>query len=177
MHTKAVFRTAQALSEVGLHALRFNFRGVGTSTGSHDEGIGEVDDVRAALDWLLDEHGDHPVLLGGFSFGSGVALRAGVDDSRVDALLGLGLPVSLYDFGFLEGVDKPLHVIQGEQDEFGSGADVQAVVDDLGGTLDRIPGSGHFFDDHFDELQEAVRRYVTDGAAAPLFPEPAGARA
>ena len=77
MHTKAVFRAAQALSDVKIAALRFNFRGVGTSTGSFDQGIGEKDDVLASLDWLEERHPGLPLVVGGFSFGSMVALSAG----------------------------------------------------------------------------------------------------
>jgi pimeloyl-ACP methyl ester carboxylesterase len=93
MHTKAVFRTAQALNEIGFHALRFNFRGVGTSTGEYGEGRAEEEDVEAALDWVGEAYPELPQLLGGFSFGSMVALRVGVRDQRPQALLGLGLAV------------------------------------------------------------------------------------
>ncbi len=177
MHNKAVYRTAQALNEAGFHTLRFNFRGVGASTGSYGEGIEEIDDVRAALDWFTEAFPGLPILVAGFSFGSMVGLRAGVDDDRVTALLGLGLPVALYEFEFLNHAGKPVHVIQGEHDEFGGGAEVQGVIDELGQgiTLERIPEAGHFFHDHFDELKEAVRRYVTDGAAADLFAVPESA--
>lgn len=173
MHTKAVFRAGQALGECGFHVLRFNFRGVGASTGSYGDGIDEMADVTSVLDWFEEEYPGLPALVAGFSFGSMVGLRVGVEDDRVRALIGLGMPVRLYDFGFLKGAGKPVHVIQGEEDEFGSGPEVQSAIDalDEGVTLDRIPGAGHFFHDHFDELKEAVRRYVTDGPAAALFPE------
>lgn len=172
MHTKAVFRSAQALSESGFHVLRFNFRGVGTSTGSWEEGIGEQEDVRAALDWLEERYPELPLLVGGFSFGSFVGLRVGVEEDRVKGLLGLGMPVTMWDFGFLEGVEKPLLVIQGENDEFGSGERVQAYLDELGDmvTLVRIPGADHFFDDRHDQLQEAVREYFRDGDGGGAFP-------
>lgn len=171
MHTKAVFRAAQALSEAGLHVARFNFRGVGTSTGSYEEGIGEQDDVRAALDWLEDRYPDLPLLVGGFSFGSFVGLRVGAEDKRVKALLGLGLPVEMWDFSFLQGVAKPLLVIQGEKDQFGGGEKVADYLEGIRGgpkegprvTLVRIPGSDHFFNDRFDELQEAVREWFEEG--------------
>lgn len=172
MHTKAVFRTAQALSEAGFHALRFNFRGVGTSTGSFGEGIDEMDDARAALDWLEERFPDTPLLLGGFSFGSRVALRTGVEDPRVQAMFGLGLAVSLFDYGFLDGVDRPVLVIQGEDDQFGSGAEVAEALEGLEGpiTLERIAGAGHFFDEHFEELQDVLREYFTSGPGAEPFP-------
>jgi uncharacterized protein len=178
MHTKAVFRTAQALSEAGFHAVRFNFRGVGTSTGSFEEGIGEQEDVRAALDWLEDRYPDLPLLVGGFSFGSFVGLRVGAEDDRVKGLLGLGLPLEMWDFSFLEGVAKPLLVIQGEEDQFGGGAAAADYLDGIQGgpeegprvTLMRVPGSDHFFNDRFDELQEAVGGWFSEGDGGEAFP-------
>lgn len=170
MHTKAVYRAAQALSDVGLVALRFNFRGVGASTGSYDEGIGEQGDVTAALDWLAREYPEQPLVAGGFSFGSRVGLTVGLNDARVAALLGLGLPVDMegYDFDFLAGTDKPLLVVQGENDEFGSGERVEATLSGMGPhvTVVRVPGSDHYFADRTDELQDAVRGYFRDGPGA-----------
>jgi alpha/beta superfamily hydrolase len=119
MHTKAVYRAAQALNEVGFVTLRFNFRGVGASTGSHDDGLGERDDAKTALDWLAAKYPGVPLLSGGFSFGSLVALAVGAEDDRVAALLGLGLPLTRderYDYTFLRDVAKPVLVVQGEND-------------------------------------------------------------
>lgn len=171
MHTKAVFRTAQALAEAGFHVLRFNFRGVGTSTGSYDDGVGEMDDARAAVAWLQERHPSLPLLLGGFSFGSRVALRVGVEDGDVAALLGLGLAPDLFDYGFLDGVGRPVLLVQGEEDRFGSGERVARMVEELNGpiTLVRVAGSDHFFHDHFEELQRAVREYFSRGAGAEPF--------
>jgi len=173
MHTKAVYRAAQALNEAGLVALRFNFRGVGASTGSYEEGIGEQEDVTAALDWLVERYPHLPVMCGGFSFGSMVGLAVGADDGRVDGLLGLGLPVKRldYDFSYLADVAKPLLVVQGENDEFGSGQEVAEVLAGMGShiTLVRIPGSDHYFTDRLDELREAVRGYFQSGPGAKLL--------
>jgi uncharacterized protein len=167
MHTKAVYRAAQAYNDAGLVALRFNFRGVGVSTGSHDEGIGEQDDLRAALDWVEARYPELPLFVGGFSFGSMVGLSVGVDDHRVVALLGLGLPVDMdrYDYSFLSETDKPILVVQGEDDEFGSGERVSELVSGLGGhiTLVRIPGSDHYFTQGLDELRSSVRGYYESG--------------
>ena len=92
MHTKAVFRAAQALNEAGCIALRFNFRGVGTSTGSWDEGRGETDDARVAMDFLAEHAPGLPLVSGGFSFGSRIALRIGIPDERVSRMIALGAP-------------------------------------------------------------------------------------
>ncbi len=170
MHTKAVFRAAQALADVKIAALRFNFRGVGTSTGSYDRGIGEKEDVLATLDWLEEKHPGLPIVAGGFSFGSMVALSAAATDPRVVALFGLGLPVRMYDYGFLATVQKPILVVQGEQDEFGSGPEVEPVVAALGThvTLVRIPDADHFFNAHMDEMKAAVSQYFGIGPGSEV---------
>ncbi len=174
MHTKAVFRTAQALNEIGFHALRFNFRGVGTSTGEYGEGRAEEEDVDAALDWVTEAYPELPQLLGGFSFGSMVALKVGVRDQRPQALLGLGLAVDKWDYSFLRDADKPLLVIQGGEDEFGACPEVERVVSGLSSQITTrcIAKSDHYFHDHFEELQHAVKDYFTEGPGARPFPAP-----
>lgn len=167
MHTKAVYRTAEAFNRAGLVALRFNFRGVGVSTGSHDEGHGEKDDLRAALDWLEARYPSLPLVVGGFSFGSMVGLSVGVEDERVVALLGLGLPVEKaeYDYGFLSDTEKPVLVVQGENDEFGAGAAVAEYLRPMGPniTLVRIPGTDHYFTDRLEQLRDTVEGYYGSG--------------
>ena len=171
MHTKAVFRTAQALNEAGLLALRFNFRGVGTSTGSYEEGIGEKEDVRAALEWLCEEAPDLPKVVGGFSFGSIVGLSVGVEDERVQALVGLGLPLEIGDASFLGDTEKPVLVVQGEHDEFGAAERVEEEAAAWGEHVTVVPvaGSDHFFHHHFDELRRAVREYFLEGRGADVL--------
>ena len=165
MHTKAVFRAAQALADVKIAALRFNFRGVGTSTGSYDQGFGEKEDVGAALDWLEERHPGLPLVAGGFSFGSMVALSAAADDPRVVALFGLGLPMRMFDDRFLADVAKPILIVQGEQDEFGSGSAIQPRVGGLGChvTLARIAGGDHDFEGHIDEMKAVLSQFFQDG--------------
>jgi alpha/beta superfamily hydrolase len=173
MHTKAVYRAAQALNEAGLVTLRFNFRGVGASTGTHDGGIGEQEDVTAALDWLAGRYPHVPLVCGGFSFGSLVGLAVGIRDERVEGLLGLGLPVQRldYDFGYLAQTDKPLLVVQGEDDEFGTGEEIASALAGMGPnlTLIRIADSDHYFTGRFEELREAVRGYFQSGPGAQLL--------
>jgi hypothetical protein len=173
MHTKAVHRAAQGLNDAGLVALRFNFRGVGISTGSYDDGHGEQDDLRAALDWLEIRYRTLPLVVGGFSFGSMVGLGVGAEDPRVVALLGLGLPVKKgeYDYSFLARTDKPILVIQGEDDHFGSGAAAAEVLHPLGlhVTLVRISGADHFFVGRLDELRETVAGYYQSGPGARVL--------
>ncbi len=171
MHTKAVFRAAEAMGDVGITVLRFNFQGVGTSPGSYDQGIGEKDDVTAAMDWLTERYPDLPLIVGGFSFGSMVGMSVGVEDSRVVGLVGMGVPIEIYDYSFLGGSGKPTLLVQGDEDEFGSGAMVQGSLESLGEhmTVVRIPGAGHLFTDRLPELQTAVREYFRSGPGAILL--------
>src|SRR5712691_1943893 len=83
MHNKVVFRAASALNDAGLVALRINFRGVGQSTGAHDEGRAEREDVRVALDYLSERYPSLPLTICGFSFGARVGLEVGLADNRV----------------------------------------------------------------------------------------------
>ena len=174
MHPKAVYRAAQGLNQAGLVVLRFNFRGVGTSTGSFDDGIGEQDDVRAAIEWIGAEHPHRPLVVGGFSFGSIVALSVAATDDRVAALLGLGLPVDLddrYDYGFLAESPKPTLVVQGENDEFGSARAVQEVLAPLGSHITIVPvaGTDHYFEGRLDELRGTVQGYFESGPGSRVL--------
>jgi alpha/beta superfamily hydrolase len=163
MHFKVVFRAAKAVQAHGLAALRFNFRGVGRSEGVHDQGRGEQDDARAALDEAARRFPGLPLVLGGFSFGAQVALRVGLLDPRVGAVFALGFPLDMVeDLAFLGNGRKPRLFVQGEHDRFGSGARLSVLVDGLGEprTSLVVAGSDHFFDGHLDELQAALEGWV-----------------
>jgi len=173
MHTKAVYRAARALNDVGLRTLRFNFRGVGYSTGTYDDGIGEEEDVRAALDWLELGLRDRPLIVGGVSFGSMVSLKVGVEDPRVVAMVAVGTPIQVYDYSYIASVEKPVLVVQGEHDEFGTGREVEEVLGTLGDhvTVRWVSGAEHLFEDHLQELQDHIRTFFTRGAGARALSE------
>src|SRR5258706_6502940 len=94
MHNKVVYHAAKALNGFGWPVLRFNFRGAGLSHGEHDEGRGEADDVRAALQWVRREL-RLPIAFAGFSFGAAVGLRVVCAEEDVVAIIALGAPVSV----------------------------------------------------------------------------------
>lgn len=174
MNTKAVYRAAQIFLQLGLRTLRFNFRGVGCSTGTFDQGIGEEEDVRAALDWLeLGGIRGLPLVVGGLSFGSMVGLTVGVHDPRVKALVALGTPIHIYDYSFLAKAAKPVLVVQGELDHFGSPQEVEDALGHLGDhiTVKGIPAAGHLFDGHLSEMQEAISEYFLEGAGLAALGE------
>lgn len=117
MHTKVVFQAAKALARIGCVVLRFNFRGVGLSTGAWDEGRGESDDYTAAVDYVAKTYPDLELWAAGFSFGSYVALTVGADDARICALIAIAPPVHMYDFAPVQPSPKPIFILHGEDDE------------------------------------------------------------
>jgi uncharacterized protein len=159
MHFKVVFRAAKALQEQGLAVLRFNFRGVGRSEGVHDDGNGEQEDARAALSELERRFPGTPLVLGGFSFGSVVALRVAARDARVRAVFALGFPLVRFgDASVLQGPSQPRLFVQGERDEFGAAETLRALVEPLPPPRELVvvPGASHFFDGQLDAVQDAV---------------------
>jgi uncharacterized protein len=163
MHFKVVFRAAKALQSAGLAVLRFNFRGVGRSEGVHDHGSGEQEDARAALLEMRDRFPGLPLVLGGFSFGSTVALRLAARDARVGAVLALGYPLARPgDTAPLEAVRVPRLFVQGENDEFGSGEALRALAEPLPPPREIavLPGADHFFDGHLDPLQIVITEWA-----------------
>lgn len=171
MHNKVVFRTARGLEDAGAVTLRVNFRGVGHSTGTHTGARGgEQEDARVALDYLTEKYPSLPVFLAGFSFGARVGLEVGTFDERVRYLVGVGTPVSIsereYDFSFIEECRKPLLLVHGERDEFGSVPDLQALAARLPDPslvqLKIIAGAGHFFDEQLEDLRRAVAEWAAE---------------
>jgi alpha/beta superfamily hydrolase len=161
MHNKVVFRAASALNDAGLTTLRINFRGVGQSTGEHDEGRGELEDVRAGLQYLAETYPNRPITLCGFSFGARVGLEVGISDARVVNLISIGTPVDKYDFSFLAACRKPILFVHGDRDEFGSLSRLGDLVDEIkrhnaSVELQVIKGSGHFFEGHLDKLKQTI---------------------
>jgi alpha/beta superfamily hydrolase len=171
MHNKVVFRTARGLEDAGVATLRVNFRGVGHSTGEHTGARGgEQEDARLALDFLTEKHPRLPVFLAGFSFGARVGLEVGTRDPRVGFLIGVGTPVSIpereYDFSFLDECRKPLLLVHGERDEFGSVADLRALAarlpEEAQARVQIIPNAGHLFDEQLEELRRAVAEWAAE---------------
>ena len=162
MHNKVVFRVAAGLVDAGLTTLRFNFRGVGSSTGVHNEIEGGVEDVRDALDYLTREYPGEDITLAGFSFGSRTALEVGYNDDHVARLISIGTPIEKYnDYEFLVPVTKPILFVHGDRDEFCSVASLRSLTDRIPHADVRIfENSGHFFDEHLNELRETIREWV-----------------
>lgn len=164
MHNKVVFRAAAGLVDAGLITLRFNFRGVGASGGTHD-GAAEKQDVRDCLDYLSETYPQHEITLAGFSFGSRMGTEVGMTDERVVRLISIGTPVDKYDdYEYLEDLRKPILFVHGDKDEFGALENVRKLVAKVAENTDAelvsFENCGHFFDDHLNELREAVKNWT-----------------
>jgi hypothetical protein len=164
MHTKAVFQGAKGLVRAGCAVLRFNFRGVGTSAGAFDEGRGEADDYRAALDFIQSRLPSAPLWAAGFSFGSWVALEAGAVDPRVTVLIGIAPPVSKYTFANTLETTKPKFLVQGDLDELCPIKETWAFYARLKEPkeLAVIDGADHLFEGKTAEVGETLEDLLKD---------------
>jgi len=162
MHNKVVFKVAQTLQALNIPALRFNFRGVGHSTGTYDEGRGEMDDVRFSLDFLSRRYPGISVILGGFSFGSYVGLRVAATDDRAQAMIGLGVPARMLEHETLQGCHKPKLLIHGTKDELAPYNLTVRWFEQVPApkSLVAVQGADHFFQDRLDEVQAIIVGFV-----------------
>jgi uncharacterized protein len=168
MENDLVVALVTALRRAGLATLRFDFRGVGASGGTHDNGRGEVDDVRAATATLRARLDVPRVSLVGYSFGSVMALRAGCDDPEgTMGIVAIGPPVRMLGLEFLAGCRVPLAFVTGDRDQFCPLATLEAGRERFApaSTLTLIPGADHFFGGHLDALAARVVDLVRANAA------------
>lgn len=163
MHNLVISTAVDAANREGFSTLRFNFRGVGRSGGSYGEGVGEREDVKAAIDHLFSSlgHSDSPLILLGYSFGAWAALPVGIQDNRVKGMVAIAPPLELYDFGFLEKSKKQKFLIAGDQDFFCPMPLLKRWFERLEEpkSLAMIEGTDHFFFAHHRLLIEPLREF------------------
>ena len=185
MHTKAVFQGAKGLTRIGCAVLRFNFRGVGLSGGRRraegasagqggdptsgdpaGEGVGELDDYKAALDWMAARYPGLPLWAAGFSFGAWVALETGAADPRVAVLIGIAPPVNRNTYSFSQTLasTKPKFLIQGSLDELCPLKEMWAFYAKLKEPRELvvIDGADHLFEGRTEEVGEALTDLLGD---------------
>ena len=164
MHTKVVFQSAKALNRIGCAVLRFNFRGVGRSAGTWDNGRGEMDDYRAAVDFLSGRYPDLEMWAAGFSFGSYIAMTSGADDDRICTLIGIAPPVNRYEFASVKLSTKPKFVVHGESDELIPLKAVREFYAQLQEPKEfvEIDRANHLFDGQASEVGDALEELLAD---------------
>jgi alpha/beta superfamily hydrolase len=158
LHNKVVYRLARGLRKTGCVVLRFNYRGVNLSEGVYDHGIGETEDARAALQELRARYPDLPVLVGGFSFGSRIALRLTSQESVVQRTIAVGFPTTVKDRDFVHAVRVPKYFVHSTHDEFGPQPEFAEFYASLPEPKDLqwIAAADHFFRDALDAYEAAI---------------------
>lgn len=162
MHNNVVTALIQAFQQAGMATVRFNFRGVGRSGGSHDQGNGEVEDVKAAVTYLLSRQSVATVAVAGYSFGSMVGLRAGAADDRVHKLIGVALPMGFGDPSFLLPSTKPKLLVSGDNDNYCPLPALNEFFAKLvePKTLVTVTGADHFFWGQEGEVAKAAMAFL-----------------
>jgi alpha/beta superfamily hydrolase len=163
MHNKVAHTLARAFVRSGFEVLRFNFRGTEQSEGHYDNGVGELDDALAAIEYMRARHGSYPLWLAGFSFGAAIAVKAAVA-THIDGLVSVAPAISRFAAGLASQPDCPWLIVQGDEDELVDVEETVAWVDSLepGPELLIVAGGEHFFHGRLADLREAVMTFVED---------------
>ncbi len=161
MNNNVVDAVRRAFSENGYSTLRFNFRGVGRSGGSHDNGVGEQDDVRAALT-LLSNLGKKRIVLAGYSFGAWVCALGIETFDQAEQLIMISPPVRSVDFTFLKNNSKIALIIAGTEDEIGDVQEIEKMLSDWNpeAVLEIIEGADHFYWGKTNAIQAILRKFL-----------------
>ena len=159
MDNPVIAAAAEAAFQEGFQTLRFNFRGVGESEGTHADGIGEKEDVRAAIEFLSARGDSFPLILVGYSFGARVGLPVAIEDARVKGMVAIAPPLEMYDFDFLKGSKKDKLVIVGDRDLYCPIERLRELYQHLEDpkSLVVIQGADHFFSIHVKSLTSPLR--------------------
>ncbi len=163
MQNKVAHTLARSFLNAGFSALRFNFRGVGLSTGSFDDGNGEVEDVLAAAAWLRQESPDLPLWMGGFSFGAAMAIKAAVRQEP-EGLISIAPAVARFADKLPKQPQCPWLVIQGDQDELVDIEETVGWINSLapGPELAVIPEAEHFFHGKLVILRDRLEAFISE---------------
>ena len=164
MHNKVVYRIARGMRRAGFVVLRFNYRGVNLSEGKYDEGVGEIDDARSALEVLRSRYPDLPFSLAGFSFGSRIVLKLGCEPVGASRLIAVGFPASQKPSRELGHCKAPRIFIQSTNDEFSPKAAMETYFETLEQPkqLIWVEARDHFFAGALDKFEEAVVGVVSE---------------
>lgn len=168
MDNNVVVAIAQALQDTGHSTLRFNFRGVGRSEGRYADGVGEIDDIRAALSFMRENAGDEQssLILAGYSFGAWVCANALAGERSISCLIFVAPPTAMFDFSVLadDTAERARHFIVGERDQFCDRDALRELFERLPEpkTMSVVPGADHFFFGCEGPVVEAVKEAVTN---------------
>jgi len=171
MNNKVVYNLHYAFHKMGFSGLRFNFRGVGRSQGEYDQGVGELSDAAAALDYVQAQNQNtRHCWVAGFSFGAWIGMQLLMRRPDITGFVSVAPPANLYDFSFLAPCPASGLVINGTADRVAPPQDTRTLVGKLkeqrGITITHaeIEGADHFFQNeehHMQPMLSTVTEYVT----------------
>jgi alpha/beta superfamily hydrolase len=161
MTNKVVHMLSKAFNDAGAPTVRFNYRGVGASTGTYDDGNGETQDAMAALDWAAQRWPGAQLWLGGFSFGGAIAIRASVASSqasRIARLVTVAPAIRRVSVDSSSLPQCPWLIVQGDRDELVDPADIQQWAQALPvrPRVSMLSGVEHFFHGRLNDLRAVV---------------------
>ena len=167
MNNPVAYQLYHQFADRGFSVLRFNFRGVGRSQGEFDEGLGELSDAAAALDWLQALSVDaRQCWIAGYSFGAWIGMQLLMRRPEISGFISIAPPANFYDFTFLAPCPASGLIVHGEADRIVQEDDTDKLVERLqaqkGITVDyeNIKGANHFFDKDMDTLDKTVGTYL-----------------
>ena len=167
MNNKVTYRIYESFARCGFSVLRFNFRGVGNSEGEWDNGIGELADAAAALDWL---HTQNPhasgIWISGFSFGAWITMQLLMRRPDVSQFIAVAPPVGSHDFSFFSPCPSSGLILLGTEDELVSTDSVETMLKKTQRQKEvkihycKVPNADHFFTEHQDQLSKVLCQYI-----------------
>ena len=161
MNNKVVTTLFKVLDELRIQTVRFNFRGVGRSQGQYDNGVGEIEDLKAVLRWVKQTFSTDKIWLAGFSFGAYISAKVAYDQ-KVAQLISIAPPIFYEGFSLLTQMASPWLIAQGDQDEIVSFDQVKEFVHKISSPVNFlvIPGASHFFHGQLMQLKELLIHYL-----------------
>ena len=167
MNNRVVYSLYHSFVRRGFSTLRFNFRGVGRSQGEFDDGLGELSDAAAALDWM---QGHNPNATGcwiaGFSFGAWIAMQLMMRRPEINGFISIAAPASIHDFSFLAPCPASGLMVHGDSDDIIPEESAAKLADKLDKqkniTIDYkvVKGCDHFFRNHLEDMEKHVEKYL-----------------
>ena len=161
MHNDVVISITKTYQNMGYTTLRFNFRGVGNSQGSYGNGVGEQEDVRAAVSYLVDLSIEQ-IDLAGYSFGAWVNALAIINEPQLENMIMVSPPVAFIDFGSVSNLSRLKLIITGTRDDI---APVEMINQAYPGwnaeaQFEVISGADHFYAGYLDKLEAVLTAYL-----------------
>jgi alpha/beta superfamily hydrolase len=167
MNNKITYNLYKAFANNGYSVLRINFRGVGKSQGKFDNGVGELMDITAVINWLHDQNMEATDFwIAGFSFGAWIALQTVMRRPEIENYILVAPPASKYDFNFIVPCSASGLIIQGEKDEITKEQDSARLAEKLSArdgaeiAYQMVPNADHFFKEQMPDFEEAVDNYI-----------------